>query len=74
MHTFMDNFHQGGKYSAQIANHQTELRREAKYTDQRPLYISYLQSYYLNLDRISGFGINGEESKTVQTMHFFWRC
>ena len=21
MHTFMDNFHQGGKYSAQIASH-----------------------------------------------------
>ena len=27
MHTFLDNFHQGGKYSAQIASHQTELRR-----------------------------------------------
>ena len=23
MHTFMDNFHPGGKYSAQIASHQT---------------------------------------------------
>ena len=33
MHTFLDNFHQGGKYSAQIANHQTELRREEKCTD-----------------------------------------
>ena len=28
MHTFMDKFHQGGKYSAQIASHQAELRRE----------------------------------------------
>ena len=28
MHTFPDNFHQGGKYSAQIASHQAELRRE----------------------------------------------
>ena len=28
MHTFLDNFHQGGKYSAQIASHQAELRRE----------------------------------------------
>ena len=28
MHTFMDNFHQGGKYSAQLASHQAELRRE----------------------------------------------
>ena len=28
MHTFLDNFQQGGKYSAQIASHQAELRRE----------------------------------------------
>ena len=28
MHTFLDNFHQGGKYSAQIASHQAELTRE----------------------------------------------
>ena len=24
MHTFLDNFHQSGKYSAQLANHQAE--------------------------------------------------
>ena len=35
MHTFLDNFHQGGKYSAQIASHQEELRREEKFTDQK---------------------------------------
>ena len=34
MHTFMDNFEQGGKYSAQIASHQAELRREENFTDQ----------------------------------------
>ena len=28
MHTFLDNFHQGGKCSSQIARHHTELRRE----------------------------------------------
>ena len=28
MHTFLDNFQQRGKYSAQIAIHQAELRRE----------------------------------------------
>ena len=28
IHTFLDNFHQGGKYSAQISSHQEELRRE----------------------------------------------
>ena len=33
MHIFLDNFHQGGKYSAQIAIHQAELRREGKLTD-----------------------------------------
>ena len=34
MHTFLDNFYQGGKYSAQISSHQAELRREEKFTDQ----------------------------------------
>ena len=33
IHTFLDNFHQGGKYSVQIAIHQAELRREEKFTD-----------------------------------------
>ena len=28
MHIFLDKFHQGGKYSAQIDSHQAELRRE----------------------------------------------
>ena len=28
MHIFLDNFHQGGTYSAQITSHQVELRRE----------------------------------------------
>ena len=28
MHIFLDNFHQGGKYTAQIEIHQEELRRE----------------------------------------------
>ena len=27
MHTFLDNFHQAGKYFAQIASHQAELRK-----------------------------------------------
>ena len=40
MHTFLDNFHQGGKYSAQIAIHQEELRREETFTDQK-LYLSH---------------------------------
>ena len=34
MHTFMDNFHQGEKYYAQVASHQEKLRREETFTDQ----------------------------------------
>ena len=44
MHTFLDNFHQGGKYSAQIAIHQAELRREEKFTDQKSLNVSSLKT------------------------------
>ena len=44
MHIFLDNLHQGGKYSAQIASHQAELRREEKFTDQKSLNISSLQT------------------------------
>ena len=36
MHNFLDNFHQCGKCSAQIASHQAELRREEKITDKKP--------------------------------------
>ena len=35
LHTFLDNFNQSGKYSAQIANHQAETRRKEKFTDQK---------------------------------------
>ena len=41
MHNFMDYFHQGGKYTAQIASHQTELKREENFTDQN-IYLLYL--------------------------------
>ena len=30
MHTFWDNFHQGGKYSSQVASHHGELRWEER--------------------------------------------
>ena len=66
MHTSLDNFHQGGKYSAQIASHQAELSREGKFTDHKYLYISSLQTGYLNLDSSSGFGKNSERVNTVQ--------
>ena len=64
---FLDNFHQGGKYSAQIASHQAKLRREAKCTDQIFSSISSLQTDYFNLDRSSGFGRNSERANNVQT-------
>ena len=67
MHTFLDNFHQGKKYSAQIASHQAELRREETFTDQKSLNISSLQNDYLNLYRRSGFGRNSEREHAVQT-------
>ena len=50
MHIFLDNFHQVGRYSAQIASHQAELRREEIFTDQKYLSITSLKNDYLNLD------------------------
>ena len=67
MHKFLDKFHQGGKYSAQVASHQAELSREEKITHQKSLNISSLQTDYLNLDSSSGFGSNSEREDAVQT-------
>ena len=68
MHTFLDNFHQSGKYSAQLASHQAELRREEKYTDQKCLNISSLQTDYLNIDNsLSGSSRHSNKSKSVHT-------
>ena len=39
MHAFLDNFEQGGEYSAQIASHKAELRREENFTDKKSLNI-----------------------------------
>ena len=38
MHTFLDKFYEGGKYSAQTASHQAELRTEETFNDQK-LYL-----------------------------------
>ena len=46
MHMILDNFRQGGKYTAHIASHQAELRREVNSTDQKYLSITYLQTDY----------------------------
>ena len=71
MHTFLDNFHQCGRYSAQIASHQEELRREENFTDQTYLSISSLQTDYLNLDSISCFGRMIERANTVHKNRTF---
>ena len=72
MHTFLDNFHQSGKYSAQIASHQAELRREENFTDQKSLNISSLQTDYLNLDSSSsGSNRHSERAHYVQEMCTF---
>ena len=75
MHTFLYNFHQGGKYSAQIDSHQAELRREGKFTDHKSLSISSLQNDYLNIDSSLGGGRNIERTNTVQKKcNFLWGC
>ena len=66
MHIFLDNFHQGGKYSDQIASHQAELRREENFTDQKYLSISSLHIDYLNLDRSSSCGKNSKIANIFQ--------
>ena len=67
MHKFLDNFHQSGKYSAQLASHQAELRREETFTDQKSLNISSLQTDYLNLDSSSSGSIrHNERAHSVQ--------
>ena len=67
MHIFLDNFHQGGKYTAQISSHQVEIRREGKFTDQKYLSITSLQTDYLNLEKKSVPGRNSERENIVQT-------
>ena len=68
MRTFLDNFHQSGKYSVQLASHQAELRREEKYPDQKCLNISSLQTEYLNLDSsLSGSSKHTEKANSAKT-------
>ena len=72
MHTFLDNFHQGGKYSAQIASHQAGLRREENLTDQKSLKTSSLQTDYLNLYSSSCSIRNSEISHSAHTKCAFY--
>ena len=65
MHILLDKCSRHNKYSAQIASHQAELRREKRVTDQKSLSISYLQTDYLNIDISSGSGKNSERENIV---------
>ena len=65
MHTFLDNFQQSGKYSAQLDSHQAELRREQKHPDQKCLKLSSLQTEYLNLDSSQSGSSKHNENKTL---------
>ena len=47
--TCVDNFQQGGNYSAHIEKHQAELKRKEDIIDQKSLSTSDLQINYLNL-------------------------
>ena len=67
MHIILDIFHQGRKYSAQIANHQAELRREESINDQKYLSVSSTHTEYLNIDSTSGPCKNSESAHLVQT-------
>ena len=71
MYIFFDNFNQGGKYFTQIASQQAKLIREEKFTDQKSLSISSLQTDYLNLDSDSGSGKNGERENLDQKICTF---
>ena len=67
MHILLDNFDQGGKYTAQIASHHAELRREGQFTDKKSLSVTPLQADCLNIDRSSVSSRNNEGANIVQT-------
>ena len=71
MHIFQGKFQQSGKYSAQTASHQAELRREENFTDQKSLKISSLQTDYINLDSRLRFGRHIEIASAFHTRCIF---
>ena len=71
MHIYLENYHQGGKYSAQIASHPAELRREENFMDQIYLSITSLQTDFLIIDIRAGCSINSERASNVQKKYTF---
>ena len=72
MHIFLDNFHQGRKYTAQIASQKAELTRGEQFTGQKYLSITSLQTDYFSIDRSSGSVKNSEITNLVQTKCTFF--
>ena len=66
MQIFFDNSQQSVKYTAQIAIHQVEIRREGGSTEQKQLFITYLHTDYFSHDISSGYGRNIERENIVQ--------
>ena len=60
MHIFLDNFHPGVKCTSHLAIHQSELRREETFTDQKYLSITSIDTGYLNIYSSSVYGRNNE--------------
>ena len=71
MHIFLEKFHQGGKYNAQISSHWEELRKEERITNHEYFSISSLQADYLNLYSSSGSGRNNERANIVKKTTLF---
>ena len=68
MHIFLDNFRQGGKYTAKIESYQGYLKqRKNLLTNKKYLSITYLQNDYLNLDINSGSSRNNERENFAHT-------
>ena len=71
--TFLDNFHQYGKYSSQIYSHQAEFRREGNLLF---IFLSILslQTDYLHFDSSSGCGRNSERVLFVEVLITLQNC
>ena len=53
MHTFLENFHQGVKYSAQIESHQSQLKIEEKIVEQYIIIYICLVNWILEFGKFS---------------------
>ena len=66
IHIFLDKFHQGVTFIAQIENHKEELRREKNITDQKYFSIISLHIDFLNLASSSCSDRNNERADILK--------